>query len=211
MLFFHADACCLRAVRPVTESEEELLALLPHPDRYREEVSHFTATERRRERLAVRLLLHELLPDNTPQIAYYESGKPYLTESPHTISISHTRGYVAVIIGLQGQEVGIDIEQYSLRVHRLASRYMHPDELVAADGGTDTWSLLLHWSAKETLFKCLNTDEVDFREHLHILPFTRSEQGTLQAFETRTPDRLHFTIGYQLHPDFVLTFSQCPD
>jgi phosphopantetheinyl transferase len=210
MLFFHADDSSLRAVRPVTESEEELLALLPHPDHYREEASRFTAPARRREWLAVRVLLHELLPDGTPTIAYHESGKPYLTESPYTISISHTRGYVALIIGLQGQEVGIDIEQYSLRVHRLAPRYMLPDEIAAASSGTDTWSLLLHWSAKETLFKCLNAGDVDFREHLHILPFTRSEQGTLQAFETRTPALLHFTIGYQLHPDFVLTFSHYP-
>ena len=48
---------------------------------------------------------------------------------------------------------------------------MRTDEPSVFVSGTDTWALLLHWSAKEVMFKCMNTPEVDFREHLRIFPF----------------------------------------
>ena len=35
---------------------------------------------------------------------------------------------------------------------------MREDEQPSVFRGTDTWSLLLHWSAKETMFKCLNAE-----------------------------------------------------
>jgi len=73
--------------------------------------------------------------------------------------------------------------------------------------GTDTWALLLHWSAKEVMFKCMNTPEVDFREHLRIFPFTVTEKGAFSAEEYRTPEQRKFEIRYMLHPDFVLTWQ----
>ena len=141
------------------------------------------------------------------EIAYHSSGKPYLADNTASISISHTRGYVSVIIGEPGKEVGIDIEQYGERVHKVAHKYMRADEIVSSYQGTDTWSLLLHWSAKEVMFKCMNTPEVDFREHLHIFPFAVSEKGDFSAEEYRTPEQRKFHIHYILHQDFVLTWQ----
>ena len=108
--------------------------------------------------------------------SYEPSGKPYLADNSYFISISHTKGYVAVILS-EEKPVGIDIEQYSRRVHKVAHKYMREDEQFVPYGEDDTWSLLLHWSAKEVMFKCMNTPEVDFREHLHIEPFTTEQQG----------------------------------
>lgn len=74
-------------------------------------------------------------------------------------------------LGIAGSEVGVDIEQYGERVRKVAHKFMREDEQPSVFRGTDTWSLLLHWSAKETMFKCLNASEVDFRGHMRILPF----------------------------------------
>lgn len=63
-------------------------------------------------------------------IEYAPSGKPHLADSSYFISISHTRGYVAVILSAVS-EVGIDIEQYGQRVHKVAHKYMRPDELIS--------------------------------------------------------------------------------
>lgn len=141
------------------------------------------------------------------EICYHTGGKPYLADGSASISISHTKGYVAVILGMPGREVGIDIEYYGERVRKVAHRFMRGDEKTTLFRDTETWSLLLHWSAKETMFKCMNASGVDFREHLRILPFTVDEQGVFSAEEYRTAEKRNFSIHYYLFPDFVLTLS----
>ena len=168
------------------ETLDELLNMLPQQETYLEGLQRFSAEHRRLEWLSVRVLLFTLLGEEK-EIAYYPSGKPYLADKSASISISHTRGYVSVIIGEAGKEVGIDIEQYGERVHKVAHKYMRADEPLSLYQGTDTWALLLHWSAKEVVFKYMNTAEVDFREHLRIFPFTVAEKGAFSAEEYRTP------------------------
>ena len=117
------------------------------------------------------------------------------------------KGYVAVLLGEPGKRVGIDIECYSERVRKVAHKFMREDEKKSLFKGTETWSLLLHWSAKETMFKCMNASDVDFREHLHVMPFTPDEQGVFSAAEYRTAEKQIFQIYYYLFSDFVLTLS----
>lgn len=200
----HKEDSLLWGVWQTEESAGQLLSLLPSPEKYEAELSCFTAPHRRQEWLAVRVLLYRLLGEEK-LISYHANGKPYLADRSYFISISHTRGYVAVILSPFG-EVGIDIEQYGARVHKVAPKYMRLDEIPALYEGDDTWSLLLHWSAKEVMFKCMGASAVDFREHLHILPFEVKESGTLCAQECRTDQQTEFLIHYLLQPGFVLTW-----
>lgn len=188
------------------ETPEELLALIPHPEKYQQGMQRFAARHRRLEWLTVRVLLYAMLGEEK-DIAYYPSGKPYLSDGSASISISHTKGYVALVLGPPQAEVGIDIEQYGERVQKVAHKFMRDDEKPALYKGTEIWSLLLHWSAKETMFKCMNVSEVDFRKHLQILPFTIGEHGVFSAVEYRTAEKRTFSISYFLYPDFVLTLS----
>lgn len=185
------------------ETYDELCALLP-PAVVVEAEERFSASHRRQEWLSVRALLARLIGNNQT-ICYYPSGKPYLSDSSSFISISHTRHYVAVIIGTQ--PVGIDIEQYGQRVHKVISKFVREDETVNSWKGDDTWSLLLHWSAKEVMFKCLDTDAVDFQAHLRIFPFVLQLEGFFLAREYKTEQQRLFLIHYLLHPDFVLTWE----
>lgn len=187
------------------ESPDELLALLPNRTVYEEELQRFRTDHRKQEWLSVRVLLYQLLGE-VKEISYEPSGKPYLKDRSFYISISHTKGYVAVILSAE-KEVGIDIEQYGQRIHKVAHKFMREDEGANLYNDESTWALLLHWSAKEVMFKCMNTAEVDFREHLHIQPFQVNEQGTFSAQEYRTGRQRHFLIHYQVHPDFVLTWQ----
>lgn len=188
----------------INETTEELLAMLPHRERYEADIRRFSADARRLEWLAVRALLYVML-GKEKEIGYRPSGKPYLPDGSFSISISHTKGYVAVLLGAPGEVVGIDIECYGERVRRVAHKFMRKDEKTSLFRGTELWSLLLHWSAKETMFKCMDATGVDFREHLHVLPFEVGEQGVLSAAEYRTAARKRFRIYYCLFPDFVLT------
>lgn len=202
----HSESGSRWGIWNTDETLDDLLSMLPNADVYKEGMQRFTAEHRRLEWLAVRVLLYTLLGEEK-EIAYYLNGKPYLADASASISISHTKGYVAVIVGEAGKEVGIDIEQYSERVCRVAHKFMREDEKTSSFLGTETWSLLLHWSAKETMFKCMNTSEVDFREHMRVLPFSVNERGNFSTEEYRTAEKCKFTINYYVFSDFVLTLS----
>lgn len=206
LLILHASPTCQWGIWEMSETEDEMLAKFSRKEAYLQDVKRFSAQHRRLEWLSVRSLLYCMLGEEKT-IAYHPSGKPYLKDSPISISISHTKGYVAVIIGEPGLIVGIDIEQYSERVHKVAHKFMREDEIPSLYQGTDTWALLLHWSAKEVMFKCMDTPEVDFREHLRIFPFAVDTEGVFEAQEYRTPEQRKFRIHYATHPDFVLTWK----
>ncbi|MDR0893293.1 MAG: 4'-phosphopantetheinyl transferase superfamily protein [Mediterranea sp.] len=190
------------------ESLDELLALLSDAQRstYRQGLARFTSDRRKQEWLCVRVLLHTLLPDKEKaNIAYTEEGKPFLADHSRFISISHTKGYAAVILSTSSP-VGIDIEKYGPRVHRVAERFVRPDEEIIPYQDDDTWSLLLHWSAKETVFKRMENPDADLRK-LRVMPFVPQERGTFRLQEMITERQEVYEIGYRLLLDAVLTYT----
>lgn len=189
----------------VDETVEQLRSMFHQFSVYEEGFARFSSEKRKQEWLAVRVLLKELCGEEKT-IAYLPSGKPYLEDGSLHVSFSHTNGYVAVAIH-PSVEVGIDIEQYGTRVRRVASRFIREDEWVSVDAGDETYALLLHWSAKETMFKLMEDAGVDFIDHLHILPFEPKDFGTFKAREYRSDKEQEFLIHYDTHPDYVLTFA----
>ena len=121
------------------------------------------------------------------------------------ISISHTKGYVAVILSPIAP-VGIDIEQYGHRVKRVYDRFIRPDEQVEPYLGDVIWSMLLHWSAKETIFKSMENADADLRK-LCLSHFIPQEEGAFQVQEYATEQQQSFAVGYRISPDFVLTWT----
>jgi phosphopantetheinyl transferase (holo-ACP synthase) len=192
----------------IDECMEELLSMIPDQKReeYKREIQHFASINRRLEWLSVRILLYILLGEEK-KIMYCTNGKPYLSDYSYHISISHTRGY-AVIILSSVTEVSIDIEQYGERIRRVAHKFMHDDEQPSIYFNSDVWSLLLHWSAKEVMFKCcMNTTFIDFRKHFRIYPFQIQEEGIFQAKEYYTIKQQNFLIHYLIRPEFVITWQ----
>lgn len=189
----------------VDETVEQLRSMFHQFSVYEEGFARFSSEKRKQEWLAVRVLLKELCGEEKT-IAYLPSGKPYLEDGSLHVSFSHTNGYVAVAIH-PSVEVGIDIEQYGTRVRRVASRFIREDEWVSVDAGDETYALLLHWSAKETMFKLMEDAGVDFIDHLHILPFEPKDSGIFKAREYRSDKGQEFLIHYDTHPDYVLTFA----
>ena len=195
----------LVGVWKVDETIEQLRSMFHQFSIYEESFMRFSAEKRKQEWLAVRVLLKELCGEEK-EIAYLPSGKPYLEDGSAFVSFSHTSGYVAVALH-PSAEVGVDIEQYGTRVQRVASRFIREDEKVSVKSGDEIYALLLHWSAKETMFKLMKDEAVDFIKHLHILPFVPEESGTFHACEYRSGQEQEFLIHYDTHPDYVLTFA----
>lgn len=189
------------------EGIDELLTLLPNSNGYyHNEILSFKSLQRRLEWLSVRTLLFTLFGEEI-HITYLSNGKPILSDNLGHISISHTKGYVAVIVSAR-YEVGIDIEQYATRVQRVTSRFVRDDEQINPYDGNKIWSMLLHWSAKETIFKSISVSDVDFKDHMQIFPFDVAPSGSFVAKEYRTESQHEFRINYLIQPQFVLTW-QC--
>lgn len=199
------------AIWKIEEDERLLVSSLPQKEKFLEEAYHrFTSSTRRIEWLAVRRALYELLGKDF-DIDYLPSGKPYLRDKSYKISISHTRGYVAVVIHPE-LEIGLDVEQISSKVKRVRSRYVSAQEAEGIPPDNEEKELkmlLLLWSGKETLFKLLDKENVDFIQHLHIASFELSDSGCFQAWETRTARCLTYKIYYRIYADFVLTWGHC--
>jgi 4'-phosphopantetheinyl transferase EntD len=157
------------------------------------------------EWLSIRILLNTFL-GGEKKIMYRSTGKPYLPDYYYYISISHTRGYAAVILS-SVTEVSIDIEQYGERIGRIVHKFMRDDEQPSIYLHSDVWSLLLHWSAKEVMFKFMDATFVDFRKHFRIYPFQIQEHGLFQAKEYYTSKRQDFLIHYLIRPEFVMTWQ----
>jgi phosphopantetheinyl transferase len=202
-------------IAPIVEDSESLLSQLDNKNWYMPFIEKMPE-HRKREWLSVRVLLKELLREEK-EILYLPSGKPYLADHSWHISISHTkcrdksliRGYVAVILN-KDEEVAIDIEKISPRIENIRSRFVNEEEERALSKTNELVHLLLHWSAKESLFKRLGVENVDFKTQLHIVPFDPiiGEWSSFSANETRTKKRNIFTVIYFVAEDYVLTCIQ---
>ena len=192
----------------LTESQEELRSQLSQNFNYEEELAKLKSLSRKMEYLGVRVLL-KALSGKEMCIGHYASGKPYILSGEYQITISHTKGYIAVGIHPKWN-IAMDIEYYGDRVKKVVSRFVRQDEMPGREHLSERmliYQYLLHWSAKETLFKLLDTNEVDFLKHLYICPFTASEEGVFEAEEYRTEMNNHYQIHYMLRDDFVCTWT----
>ena len=126
------------AIWKVEESNGQLRALLKGAFPYDADISRMKAESRRSEYLAVRVLLAEVCGEEK-EICHEPSGKPFLADGSFHLSISHTKGYVAIALH-PTREVGIDIEQVSGRVLKVADRFMSKEELQGEKEALETYS-----------------------------------------------------------------------
>lgn len=191
-------------VTPIKYTVDELLSLLKNKEWYLPIIKN-KCESRKIEQLTVRYLIYMLLGEEK-EINYSPSGKPFFADGSYYISISHTKGYVAVILNKKN-EVGIDIEYVSPRVNKIRSRFMNQTEEENISKENETIHSLLHWSAKEALFKILEYNDIDFKLHLHMDAFIPEMYKWAQfgAYETRSNEKKMFIIDYLVAKDYVLT------
>ncbi len=197
------------AVWHIQEEESELLEQLYSSSYHQGVIENIKKTKRRLEYLSTRLLLQKILPGSDQRIGYMDSGKPYLQDSSAHISISHTNNYAAVIYHPYS-EVGIDIEFFSDKPSRLAPRFLSDNEInQLKDQDKYLEGSLLAWSAKESMFKVMPDDSVDFRDHLILDLSSIQKEGILTSLELRSSNKLTYHINYSIDKDFVLTYIIC--
>lgn len=188
------------------ESPEELLTMLDdYTAHYLPALENMHTDKRRQEWLGSRVAL-KAVAGKELLVSYRPGGAPYVEGLPQSLSISHTKGYAAVML-CDHPYAGIDIEYRSDRVKKIRSRYMSDQEEAAIDVAHEVEHLLIHWCAKEALFKMIGQEEVDFIRHLHVAPFTYDSVGSFSVYETRTSFKRSFRMEYRVEEDFVLVWS----
>jgi phosphopantetheinyl transferase len=163
--------------------------------------NNITHPHKRLQHLAGRYLLPYLFPNfPSSSIAIADTRKPYLPEEQYHFSISHCGNYAAAIVSSE-ERVGIDLELYTERVHRIKHKFLHQVELEFVNNIVEekhTQLLTLLWSAKEAMFKWWGNGDVDFSEVLRIEPFLLQHEGIIHArFEkgkTNIPLELHYRM-----------------
>ncbi len=193
------------AIWKVTENIPELLDSLSQKEFYLPFFRILTTEKRQKEWLAARLLV-EIFCGKDKTVSYNDQGKPYLTDHSYHISISHTKNYVC-LIAHPTKEVGIDIEHIHNKICRLKERFLHKEELKHIHATNEVIHLLLHWGAKEVLFKMMNEQNVDFSEQLRIDFFIPQISGTFSGRELKTKEQKEYVFEYCIEPEFTLVWS----
>lgn len=177
----------------IEETASQILSLYPRLDFI---LSDYKAGHSQQEKSSVYALLYAMMEVDNLRIDHEKSGKPIL-EGYH-ISISDTRNYVAVIVS-KTRNVAIDVEYFSNRVDRVVSRFLRDDEKAP-----DTVSRLIHWCAKETVFKYFSAHRLSYRE-MRVFPFESHRKGIIQVENLKTG--LVLDVHYSVNDDYVLTFA----
>lgn len=188
------------------ESPEQLFDLYPHLLPYRSSLDDkYKNDGRKLEFLAIRALMYEMLRVNgaskgllshAGDFTHNGQGKP-LFRGYH-VSISHTKGYAALILSKKS-EVAVDIEYMSDRVERIASKFLRKDE--RADSLD---AKLVHWCAKETVFKLFSEENLLF-EDMRVKPFDTMADWTCDVENLKSGKTAR--VDFELAMDFVLTYS----
>ncbi len=168
----------------IQESEKELLSKLTLSDFEKIFLASIKGEGRRKEWLAVRLLLHVLSGrPKRMELKKDDYGKPYLSETKKYISISHSHEMAAVVAA--DVPCGIDIQYPVRKIRRLVPKYCNDQELQCIDSDEDLDTMHVIWGAKEAMYKAYGKRKIDYRKDMNLinpyLLFSQSGLGTLNS------------------------------
>lgn len=157
---------------------------------------------RQKEILAVRAILDSLFGASVT-LSHDGNGRPLLANG-YNVSISHTRGWVAVIVS-RYRGVAIDVEYLSPRVLKIKDRFLRTDE--TAD---TVATAMLHWCTKETLYKLFSADRLEFTQMRvrHINTTKGNDEGCFSGtiVAENLLSMVTVTVHYRVTTDYVLTY-----
>ena len=84
---------------------------------------------------------------------------------------------------------------------------MNENELLFAGELDQIKMQTLIWSTKETLYKLYSNKEVDFKQNLHILPFSLSNFGSLETLIIKGGLNQKITVHYEEMNNYMLTYT----
>ena len=191
----------------ITEPQSYFLRRLKPKGAELEQLEQITGKSRRLEWMAVRWLLHKMSGRRKRAICLKdEHGKPHLVDSPWEISFSHSKRLVTVIAA--PAIVGIDIQNITPSIERIAHKFMRTEETKSLKPKTRLEHLHVYWGAKEALYKAYGRRQLDFREHIFIHPFKYDMTlGECQGYVLKDDVEMHFNLFYKKMDQHMLVYA----
>ncbi len=189
----------------IEESAEELLAQLQLKHHEISYLATLINGKRNLHWLSTRVLLRRMMnTDEYIDCRVDSSGKPYLANFPHYISLSHSFDYAAVMVS-KTKAVGIDIELIKDKIERIAHKFMSHQELnfISEDR---IEQLYVCWCAKEAIYKLHGKKNISFLDHIRLEPFTYSQGGALQASLETGNQTNRYTVNYDKFEGYMIGY-----
>ena len=156
----------------------------------------FFSKNRKLEFYFSRLLLKDFNLDHL--IEYKETGKPFLTEG--FISLSHSKNVILIAYSKK-YEVGIDIEFYKEKIHRIKHKFLSQFEL-------KNWNcenieiLTMIWSIKEAIYKIEDIPGLRFREDMSVQSI--DNPGYIAVY--KNGESHNYEFNYLKYKEFIITY-----
>jgi 4'-phosphopantetheinyl transferase EntD len=178
----------------ITESAGSLISAFQFSENEKNEFKKFIGEKRQKEYLATRLLLQNIFNEKT-EVIYLESRRPLLKNSKLNISISHSSDFVTVFIS--NELCGIDVENINRNIDRVTKRFLHREELAWIEKSNQSQMLkIIHWCAKEAIFKCSCETGVQFDKQIFISPFEIGKSDFFSGKLTGKDKNIQYILRY---------------
>jgi len=163
------------------------------------------SAHRKKEFLASRFLLKQLLKDEDAALDTEANGRIKIKSDKRQVSISHCRDYMAAIISSK-HRVGIDIEQINSRVKKVMRKFLNESELKSLGAHPETWKVVLCWAAKESIYKMLNIAGLSFANSILLhLPSNEGERK-FKAEIVSSDMEMKLTLFFERMDEFILAY-----
>ena len=179
------------------ESVEDLFSCNAVSVSLRKEIDVVRSAQRRLEVASVHALVCHIFGKDM-EIRHDGDGKPCLCNG-FNIGISHTKGCAAVIVS-EDKEVAVDVEYMDERVERVVGRLLRDDEKAVT-----LFEKILHWCAKETLYKLYSADHLALSEMRLLSIYGDDGNGVITAENLRRNDVLR--LKYKVVNGFVIVYA----
>ncbi|HSH19710.1 MAG TPA: 4'-phosphopantetheinyl transferase superfamily protein [Draconibacterium sp.] len=177
----------------LTESVDSLINVFQFSWNEKVEFEKFRFEKRKREYLATRLLLQQIL-NTKAEITYQQSGRPQIKNSKQNISISHSADFVVVFIS--NDLIGVDVENVNRNIKKVTGRFLHKKEMEWIEKSENRQFLrILFWCAKEAVFKCSCQSGIQFDTQIFIPPFEFEKTDRFKA-ELTTDSKENYNLNY---------------
>lgn len=189
----------------LTEPASDLLNQYTLSEREKNEFAKINNEKRKKEYLAVRLLLKYMLKGNNT-ILYDDKGKPFLMDQILNISISHSDDLAVVMISQKN--AGIDVESINRSIQKIASRVLNDKELADSSDEKDIRiKQLLYWCAKEAAYKFVSGENINFKTDIDIFPFKYEiPNGKFHGRYQKDRRWLNLNFKYFLHKNNIIVY-----
>ncbi|GAB4379238.1 MAG: hypothetical protein Kow0075_09690 [Salibacteraceae bacterium] len=130
-------------------------------------------------------LLKEILGEDVV-VQKSRTGKPLIVNQSTHVSITHTLGYVALLVS-PSRTCGIDMEHLERNVSHLAHRFAGKSETRLAAGLRLPEPLFL-WCGKECIYKWLDKSGVIFKEDIELLSVRSDHDAINSVWRVNLPE-----------------------